>query len=163
MSKTTSTKKAVSAATSSKKSTTAGSGAADSQSSKAKKEPPAKDGAKKELVSRDSGASSTAGKSAGAAKPCLTETPREKAVTRPTDKKPASSASCMETNASPQETDTYVEVCLCPEDVAVRAYYLWESEGYQHGRDPDHWFRAEEQLRNELSARLLKSRPRLQH
>lgn len=35
------------------------------------------------------------------------------------------------------------------EQVAVRAYYLWERSGRAHGRDLDHWLQAETQLRRE--------------
>lgn len=36
---------------------------------------------------------------------------------------------------------------LDPEQVALLAYYLWESEGAHHGRDQEYWFRAEKQLK----------------
>lgn len=28
------------------------------------------------------------------------------------------------------------------DDIALRAYYIWEHEGRPEGRDQDHWFRA---------------------
>jgi hypothetical protein len=28
------------------------------------------------------------------------------------------------------------------DDIATRAYYIWESEGRPEGRDQEHWFRA---------------------
>ncbi len=31
-------------------------------------------------------------------------------------------------------------------DIAVRAYHIWEFEGYLNGRDLDHWLRAETEL-----------------
>jgi hypothetical protein len=33
-----------------------------------------------------------------------------------------------------------------PEEIAVCAYALWESENRPHGRDQAHWFQAEQQL-----------------
>lgn len=33
-----------------------------------------------------------------------------------------------------------------PEEIAVRAYHLWEEEGHPVGRDQEHWHRAERQL-----------------
>lgn len=30
--------------------------------------------------------------------------------------------------------------------IAARAYGLWENEGYVHGRDLDHWLRAEAEI-----------------
>jgi len=35
--------------------------------------------------------------------------------------------------------------------IAERAYYLWQAEYYQHGRDLDHWFRAEREIRSARS------------
>lgn len=32
------------------------------------------------------------------------------------------------------------------EEIAVRAYHLWESEGRSHGRDWEYWLRAKEEL-----------------
>lgn len=37
-----------------------------------------------------------------------------------------------------------------PDVVARKAYEIYSREGHQHGRDQDHWFRAEEELRNVL-------------
>lgn len=31
-------------------------------------------------------------------------------------------------------------------DIATRAYHIWEQEGRPHGRDFDHWLRAEQEL-----------------
>lgn len=33
-----------------------------------------------------------------------------------------------------------------PDDVARRAYALWETHGCQHGHDKDHWAQAEREL-----------------
>jgi DUF2934 family protein len=38
-----------------------------------------------------------------------------------------------------------------PSDIARRAYALWEKEGRPHGRDRDHWSRAERELDSELA------------
>ena len=37
-------------------------------------------------------------------------------------------------------------LALTQEEIAVRAYHLWEQEGRPLGRDKDHWQRAEHQL-----------------
>jgi hypothetical protein len=34
------------------------------------------------------------------------------------------------------------------EDIARRAYELWENEGKPEGKGQEHWLRAEEELRN---------------
>ena len=36
-----------------------------------------------------------------------------------------------------------------PEEVAVRAYYIFLSQGAQHGHDQDNWLEAESVLQNE--------------
>lgn len=36
------------------------------------------------------------------------------------------------------------------ERVRQRAHEIWESEGRPHGRDSDHWLRAEAEMRNTL-------------
>jgi hypothetical protein len=33
-----------------------------------------------------------------------------------------------------------------PSDVAARAYELWQQSGCLHGKDQEHWFRAEQEL-----------------
>ncbi|MGZ5943234.1 MAG: DUF2934 domain-containing protein [Isosphaeraceae bacterium] len=36
--------------------------------------------------------------------------------------------------------------------MAVAAYYIWEKEGYPHGRDLDHWLHAEHNVRRLVDA-----------
>jgi hypothetical protein len=36
--------------------------------------------------------------------------------------------------------------------VSEAAYYIWEREGHQHGRDLDHWLRAEVEVRHLVNA-----------
>jgi hypothetical protein len=38
-------------------------------------------------------------------------------------------------------------------DVALRAYELWQQDGCPHGKDQEHWFQAERELRTPISAR----------
>jgi hypothetical protein len=38
-------------------------------------------------------------------------------------------------------------------DVAARAYELWEQSGHSHGKDQEHWFQAEHELRGRKPAR----------
>jgi hypothetical protein len=33
--------------------------------------------------------------------------------------------------------------------IQVRAYFIWEQEGKQHGYDVDHWLRAEAEMKGE--------------
>ena len=40
-----------------------------------------------------------------------------------------------------------------PTAVAARAYELWQQSGCAHGRDQEHWFQAERELRTRKSAR----------
>ena len=32
------------------------------------------------------------------------------------------------------------------QDIAFRSYQIWEREGRPHGRDQEHWYRAEREL-----------------
>jgi hypothetical protein len=47
----------------------------------------------------------------------------------------------MENQSKPQPTTPKYE------DIAERAYQIWEDEGQPHGKDEEHWQRAEEELR----------------
>jgi hypothetical protein len=42
---------------------------------------------------------------------------------------------------------------ITTEEIAARAYDIYEREGRVEGRDMDHWLRAEAELRSERSAR----------
>lgn len=48
-----------------------------------------------------------------------------------------------------QPTDQQNDVPLTPpdEEIARRAYARWESSDRSHGRDQEHWFAAQEELR----------------
>jgi len=37
-------------------------------------------------------------------------------------------------------------------EIAVAAYNIWEKEGHPHGRDLDHWLRAEHNVRRLVDA-----------
>ena len=37
-------------------------------------------------------------------------------------------------------------------EIAVAAYYIWEKEGHPHGRELDHWLRAEHNVRRLVDA-----------
>jgi Protein of unknown function (DUF2934) len=37
-------------------------------------------------------------------------------------------------------------------EIAEAAYYIWEKEGHPHGRDLDHWLRAEHNVRRLVDA-----------
>ena len=39
------------------------------------------------------------------------------------------------------------------EQIAKRAQEIWKQRGRPHGQDKEHWFEAEEQLRQEMSSR----------
>ena len=72
------------------------------------------------------------------------------------------SATTVAATAAPQrERDTeghtkHSSPAVSDDDIAVMAYFLWEQEGYIHGRDGEYWFRAEELLRNKLASKLTK-------
>jgi hypothetical protein len=38
-------------------------------------------------------------------------------------------------------------------EIAVRAYHIWEEEGRPHGRDFDHWLKAEQEIAGRGSRR----------
>ena len=57
---------------------------------------------------------------------------------------PYGSASAQSTrNAAPKASEH------SPEEVAVRAYYIFLNQGAQHGHDQENWFEAESAFKNE--------------
>ena len=50
------------------------------------------------------------------------------------------------------------------DEVRLIAYAIWEEEGYSHGRDTEHWFRAEaiweERQKPEAAARKIEAGPK---
>src|SRR5262249_32763598 len=45
------------------------------------------------------------------------------------------------------------ELAACQKElIAARAHAIWEREGRQHGRDVEHWFRAEQEIAAENAA-----------
>ena len=131
MSKTPSTKKAASATTSDKKVT--GTGASEPSKNSAPEKAPAK-AAPAVVAEVTAQASKTASQTVDA-------------------------TTSSQGKVNPKGNESAPAVKLSTEDIATRAYFLWESEGYHHGCDNEHWFRAEEQLRNEISSRLKRPRP----
>lgn len=61
--------------------------------------------------------------------------------------KPKASAPASRSKAA----DTLPPLALAPswEDVARRAFEIFEREGHAHGNDQDHWYRAESELRGQ--------------
>jgi len=49
---------------------------------------------------------------------------------------------------APMQTGT-----LTPGAIAQRAYEIWKENGCPNGRDQEHWFRAERELRARLTVR----------
>ncbi|HEX3728408.1 MAG TPA: DUF2934 domain-containing protein [Opitutaceae bacterium] len=47
--------------------------------------------------------------------------------------------------------DTAAGLRPTQEEVAQRAYEIWQSEGAAHGRDQDHWLQAEGELASRLA------------
>jgi Protein of unknown function (DUF2934) len=47
-------------------------------------------------------------------------------------------------------------------DVAIRAYQIWDSEGRPEGRDRDHWLRAESELAVAASSKVVAEDPQSQ-
>jgi hypothetical protein len=70
---------------------------------------------------------------------------------RQTGKKPASAPS------DAPETERHAEPELY-DRVQQRAYEIWEREGRPHGRDDEHWQRAEREIRDEVQ--VAPARPR---
>ncbi len=54
----------------------------------------------------------------------------------------------MKVRTAPAPTD---EALLAPDDIARRAYEIYEREGRPDGKHTDHWLRAEQELRATLS------------
>ncbi|MBV9122153.1 MAG: DUF2934 domain-containing protein [Planctomycetes bacterium] len=46
----------------------------------------------------------------------------------------------------------YPELPLPDAEIAVAAYFLWQREGCQAGRDREYWFRAREELKRKLNS-----------
>lgn len=73
--------------------------------------------------------------------------PKPTAVAKPIA---AAAAPRSNTKASKVTVSPHKSRDLSPDVVARKAYEIYSREGHQHGRDQDHWFRAEEELRNVL-------------
>ena len=54
----------------------------------------------------------------------------------PAKQSPVANAAPPVTSAAPR-----------PADVAARAYEIWQQSGCPHGKDKEHWFQAERELR----------------
>lgn len=50
-------------------------------------------------------------------------------------------------------TTTATASTLTPGNIAQRAYEIWKESGCPNGKDQEHWFRAERELRAKLSLR----------
>jgi hypothetical protein len=59
--------------------------------------------------------------------------------------KPTAIAAAKTAQAKPVRT---VKAAPCHEEIVVRAYEIWLATGQQPGRDQEHWFRAERELRS---------------
>lgn len=66
--------------------------------------------------------------------------------------KPITAAAAPRSNSKPPNVTVspHRSRDFSPDVVASKAYEIYSREGHQHGRDQDHWFRAEEELRNVL-------------
>jgi hypothetical protein len=49
--------------------------------------------------------------------------------------------------AEPTGSTTPAPSVLSEHEIAIRAFEIWQAEGSLHGRDLDHWFAAERELR----------------
>ena len=80
------------------------------------------------------------------------------AVTQATNDKPATAkvgkprcaAETARTKSAAEQTTCSSHKEVCRHALALRAYYLWEQGGYQHGRDREYWLKAEEILQKEM-------------
>lgn len=72
-------------------------------------------------------------------------------------KAPATTAS--KTNgggkAAPAATSTTASTATVPgqDPIALRAYQIWQESGCPHGKDKEHWFRAEREVRAATTGR----------
>lgn len=94
---------------------------------------------------------SVAAKTAAEAKIAVRET-AVKSVTVAEDREAARNAEATKIPGT-AKTNTELDLKLKHESVAQFAYFIWEKEGYQHGRDKEHWLQAEEHLKNLASSR----------
>jgi Protein of unknown function (DUF2934) len=67
----------------------------------------------------------------------------------------ASAPSAPRENGNPAASSTKV-MAVAPERIAERAYQIWQASGRPDGRDADHWFQAERELRTSAATRATK-------
>jgi hypothetical protein len=70
----------------------------------------------------------------------------------PTSKKPTTTTTTRTTRARKPLTElvTTAHPTLTHGDIATRAYELFLGDGARHGRDVEHWLRAEHELRERV-------------
>ena len=95
-------------------------------------------------------------KTAGSTEKKTTAAPvKETATVAAKETKATTAVAERETKATPASITIVKEGSPLPSleldayAVAQRAYFIWESQGYAHGFDREHWLAAEEQLKRE--------------
>ncbi len=63
-----------------------------------------------------------------------------------TIKKKATTPSKPRKAAAPKKMATVTPISVSTEEVAKLAHRFWAERGFQHGRDAEDWFRAEQEL-----------------
>jgi hypothetical protein len=61
--------------------------------------------------------------------------------------KPSEEEAALSQGASEAQQQAASSLSASDEEIARRAYARWEGSGRDHGRDQEHWFAAEEELR----------------
>src|SRR5262249_11985054 len=81
------------------------------------------------------------------------QAPPKAAPSKATPTKPTSPPAAVPSWAEPTGTAARAPSAPTHEEIEIRAYAIWLSEGSPGGRDRDHWFAAERQLRGGSGAR----------
>ncbi len=75
-------------------------------------------------------------------------------VKKTTTRKPKAATAAKASTApakSKAKTSNLTVMAPSPEQIAALAHRYWAERGFQHGKDADDWFRAEQELRSKAS------------
>ncbi len=81
------------------------------------------------------------------------QAPPRGATSKATPPKPTSPPAAVPAWAEPTGAAAQTPSVPTHEEIEVRAYAIWLSEGSPDGRDREHWYEAERQLRENPGAR----------
>lgn len=129
--------------------------------SKSSTSKPSSAASKKTTAANAPATKATAPKVTESKQPVAAKTPAKEAVAPKAETKATTTKAAVQ---APQETITKTQpvpapatnkietvITLDTENIAQHAYFLWQQEGYQHGKDREYWLRAEDQLKKQLA------------